>query len=174
MSTDLDNDLRSLPDQTLQLFLYGIGAWGLAMLLLYSIQATALAIPLLFVVFIWQALLTGWWGTDLMKRFDNNGLTEGEARAGVASVARILTSSSLLPAIVFLAEDPLAAASWTAATGTVIVAGVVWVVSSIAARIQNRFAHIAALALASLALPINATGAVSIAVTAGFFDKILL
>jgi hypothetical protein len=170
----LDNDLRSLPDRTLQLYLYGIGAWGLALLLLYVGQHTAWAIPLLYLVFVWQALLTGWWGADVMRRFDAGELTDREARAGVGSVGRIVAASALLPSIVFLVEDPLAAASWTAATGTIVVAGLAALVCSIVARVENRFAHIFGLAIASLALPINATGAVSLAAAAGFFDRILL
>ncbi len=168
------DDLRSLPDGTLQLYLGGIGAWGLALLLLYLFQVTALAIPLAYVVFVWQAVLTGWWGNDLLRRFDAGELSAGEARAGVASVARILAASSLLPAIVFLAEDPLASSSWTAAAGTVTVAGVVWLLILTLGRIQHRVAHVVLLALANLALPVNATGAVSIALTSGFFEQVML
>lgn len=174
--TDLErhDDLRSLPDGTLELFLYGIGAWGIVLLLLYIAELTALALPLAYVVFVWQALLTGWWGLGLSRRFDAGELGAGEARAGVASVARILAASSLLPAVVFLAEDPLSASSWTAAAGTFAVAGLVWVSIWFLARVENRLAHFLLLAMANLALPVNATGAVSIAVASGFFDRFLL
>lgn len=174
MTEERTDDLRSLPDTTLQLYLYGIGAWSVLMLVLYVLQATAFALPAAFLVFVWQALLTGWWGNGLQQRFDAGELGPGEARAGVLSVARIVGASSLLPAIVFLAEDPLAASSWTAAAGTFVVFIVVWVLSHLLARIEHRFAHVVVLVLANLALPVNATGAVSFAVTSGFFDAVLL
>lgn len=168
------DDLRSLPDTTLELFLYGIGVWGFALLLLYIGELTAFAIPLTYAVFVWQALLTGWWGLDLSRRFDAGELGAGEARAGVASVARILTASSVLPAVVFLVEDPLSASSWTAAVGTFAVAGVVWGLTWVLSRIEHRYAHVLLLALANLALPLNATGAVTVAMASGFFDRFLL
>ncbi|MCB9668317.1 MAG: hypothetical protein H6736_21815 [Alphaproteobacteria bacterium] len=169
-----DDDLRSLPDSTLQLYLGGIVAWGFVLVLLYLFERTAAAIPLTYAVFVWQALLTGWWGSGVMRAYDSGELSSGEARAGVQSVARIVTASALLPAVAFLIEDPLAASSWTAAAGTVAVAAVMWLLIATVGRIQHRVALVLLLALANLALPINATGAVSVGIASGFFDRLLL
>ncbi|MCB9678807.1 MAG: hypothetical protein H6737_27130 [Alphaproteobacteria bacterium] len=169
----MSTDVRSLPDSTLNLYLYGLGAWAVALLALLPLGRIELAIPLSYLVALWQAGLTIWWGPRMLGRYSAGEFTRAEADEGVRSVGKLLSASSLLPAIVFMARDPLQPSSWTATLSIVAVAAIGYFGSSLAVRLSNRWTHTLVLAAAALTLPINATGAVSFAAAYGLFDRFL-
>ncbi|MEZ4319579.1 MAG: hypothetical protein R3F61_18835 [Myxococcota bacterium] len=169
----MSTDIRSLPDTTLNLYLYGIGAWGVALVVLFVLGRIEMSLPLTYLVALWQIGLTVWWGAGMLRRYTAGELTRAEADEGVRSVARLLAASSLLPAIVFLARDPLEPSSWTATLSILAVSLAAYFGSSLAVNISNRLTHGLVLTAAALALPINATGAVSFAAAYGLFDRFM-
>jgi hypothetical protein len=166
----LVSEHRVLPVRTLNLFLYPLGAWGLALLGLYASGYAVYAIPLCYVVGLWQAGLTAWWGRGIWQRFDAEEISREEANAGVRSVGQLLAASALTPAIVFLTNDPLAPTAWSTTIGVLAVAGLAYLGVTALVRMRNRWAYTAALTLACLALPVNATGAVTVASMVGLYD----
>ena len=114
-------DHRALPDRTLNLYLYPIGAWAFGFGSLYFAGFGAWAIPLCYPLALWQTGLSAWWGRTLLARLDVGELTTAEAHAGVRSVAQILAWGALSPAIVFLTQDPLAPEAWSTTVGAVVV-----------------------------------------------------
>jgi hypothetical protein len=167
------SDVRSLPTATLNLYLYGIGAWGALLLVLLLMSRIEAALPLTYVVAIWQGALTLWWGPSMLKKFREGELTRGEADAGVRSVGRLLAASAMLPAIVFLARDPLEPNSWMATVSILAVSMAAYFGAGAVTKLSNPWTHTGILVVAWLALPINATGAVTFAAAFGLFDKLL-
>ena len=178
MDLHTSDDLRSLPDRILNLLLYAVAGWGVALLVCFLWHQTALAIPLTYVVFLWQAVVTAWWGVGMLRRYDRGEITLGEANAGVESVSHILLASSLLPAIVFVAEnpvpDPFPGPGLSAAASIAVLSGLAFGITTASLKLSNRWSHIGILALSSATLPINATGAFSVAAAYGLFDSLFL
>lgn len=164
------SDHRALPDRVLNLYLYPVGAWGVALLALFFTGFAAYALPLCYPLALWYVGLSVWWGRGLLKRIDAGELTHAEAHAGVRSAGQILAFASVSPAIVFLSADPLAATAWSTTVGVLVVAAVTWGGIGLLTRIGSRWSHGAAMALACLALPVNATGAVTVATMVGLYD----
>ena len=77
------NDLRSLPDRVLHLYLYSLGAWGIGLLLLFGAQKTVYGVTLCFPLALWLGLLTGWWGITTFQRGRDGDLERDEIRAGL-------------------------------------------------------------------------------------------
>jgi hypothetical protein len=167
------SDHRALPDRTLNLYLYPVGLWAAVLLVLFVTGYIAYAIPLCYVVALWQIGLSAIWGRGLLSRLKSGELTNAEAHAGVRSVGNILAASSLAPAIVFLANDPLAPAAWSTTIGTAIVAALATGAIALLTRIGSRWTHGAAIAIACLAMPLNATGAVTVAAMVGLYDVVV-
>lgn len=167
------SDVRALPQRVLDLYLYPLGAWGVGLAALYLADRAHLALLLLHALALWQTGLTVWWGRDLLRRYRTDQLTRAEADAGVRSVGHILAASALTPAIVFLATDPLSPHGLGASLGGAVVAGMAWVAVAVLVRLSNRWAHAVALGMACTALPLNATGAVTIATLAGWWSDLV-
>lgn len=162
-------DVRALPDATLNLYLYPVGAWVILFALLYFAGYAHFALPLCYPLAIWQALLSASWARSLIRRVDNGELTPEEAHEGVRSVGQLLAWSGLAPAIALLTEDPLSMEAWSAMLGAVAVSGLAWLGVVAVTRLPARWAHLAAVMLACLVLPLNATGAVTAATFIGIF-----
>ncbi len=167
------SDYRALPDRTLNLYLYPLGIWGIATVALWFSQYGQWAIPLCYPLALWQIVLSAAWGTNLLRRLDRGELTNAEAHSGIRSVANLLGGSALLPAIVFLANDPMSPEGWSTAVGAAVVAGLAVGAVSVLTRMSSRWTHAVALALACLALPVNATGAVTVATMLGLYDVVV-
>jgi hypothetical protein len=166
-------DHRAVPNLVLNLYLYPVGAWAIALALLYFSGHSALAIPLCYPLALWQIALSAWWGRSLLARLDSGALNLAEAHAGVRSIGQILAWSAVCPAMVFMTNDPLAPSAWSAALGAVGVSGLTYLGVMMLTRLASRWTHGAAIAMACLALPLNATGAVTIASMLGLFDRVL-
>jgi hypothetical protein len=166
-------DHRAVPNLVLNLYLYPVGAWAIVLALLYFTGRGPLAIPLCYPLALWQIALSVWWGRTLLARLDSGELTTAEAHAGVRSVGQILAWSALCPAMVFMTNDPLAPSAWSAALGAVGVSGLAYLGVMMLTRPASRWTHGVAIAIGCLALPLNATGAVTIASMLGLFDRVL-
>ena len=169
----MQNDHRALPDSVLNLYLYPVGAWVILFACLYFAGYGALAIPLCYPLALWQIALSIWWGRTLIKRLRLGELTNSEAHAGVRSVGQLLAWSALSPAIVFITNDPLAPSAWSTTLGAVAISlgsygGVLFL-----SRFASRWTHGLAVAIACFALPLNATGAVTVAAAVGLYDVII-
>jgi hypothetical protein len=156
------SDLRSLPDTILRLYLGAYGVWGVVLAFLFALDAPGLALTLTFPLALFLGLLTLFWARGLIRRHRSGELTRVEVDAAVRSVGHILAAGSLTPAIVFLAEAPLQPSTWATVASVGTLGAVSYGLVSLAARRQNLIGNTAALTLAWAALPLNATGAVSV------------
>ena len=166
-------DHRSVPDRVLDLYLYPIGGWGIAFALLFLWEYTEMAMQLLMPLAAWQTGLTIWWGVTTLRRYDRGELGFDEAVAGVRSVGRIVASSGLLPILVFLARDPFALGSLSTIVGVTVVSGVSWLGVHGLVRFNSRLAYTLALAFGCAALPISATGSVTVGVMLGWYRVVV-
>jgi hypothetical protein len=173
MFRPMATDHRALPDVVLNLYLYPVGAWVILFGCLFFANYAAYAIPLLYPLALWQIGLSIWWGSSLLRRLDSGDLTTAEAHAGVRSVGQLLAWSALSPAIVFLTNDPLAPAAWSTTLGAVLVSIGAYVGVIVLTRMASRWTHGVAIAIACFALPLNATGAVTMASMLGLFDVVV-
>jgi len=167
------SDRRSLPTPVLNLYLYALMVWGIALLSLFLTGYIAYGIPACYLLWVWQAGVTLYWGRFLIGEVNEGRLGRDEVDAGARSVGKILTSSALLPAILFLGQDPLDPRVISTCIGACLVSAIAWGFVSALGRFSNRYAHIAALTLACLALPINTSGAVTVATFVGVWDAVV-
>jgi hypothetical protein len=167
------SDERALPDRTLNLYLYPIAAWGLAAVALFVTGSFQWSLPLAYPLALWHIGLSIVWGFRLLRGLDRGEVTNPEAHEGVRSVGNILAGTSLLPAIVFLAIDPLSPNAWSLTFGAFAMAGLVVGVRVFLTRFASRWTHGVAIAVACFALPVNATGSVTVATVLGMYDTVL-
>lgn len=173
MDPDFVSDERALSDRMLNLFLYPIVGWGLAAVALFLTGEFQWSLPLAFPLAFWHIGLSFVWGMRLVRGLDRQELTNAEAHEGVRSVGNILAGASLLPAIVFLANDPLSPQSWSVTIGTFLVTAGVVGLRALLTRIASRWSHAVAIAVACLALPLNITGSVTVASMLGLYDTVV-
>jgi hypothetical protein len=169
----LVSDERALPDRTLNLYLYPIVAWGLASVGLFVTGWFQWTLPLAYPLALWHLGLSAVWGVRLLRMLDRNEVTNAEAHEGVRSVGNILAATALLPAIVFLANDPLSTDAWSVTLGAFCVAVAAIAVRAGLTRIASRWSHGAAIAVACFALPVNITGTVTVATMLGLYDTVV-
>ncbi len=165
-------DVRSIPDWLLNAYLYPIAAWGVGYGALYFMDRDAYAIPLLFPLALGQIGLTLYWAARTTRMLRAGELTAPEVHAGARSIGGIVSADAVLPAVVFLVNDPLQTNAQGTALGVLVVAAVAYGLVQVAHRLQLMTLQAAILAFACLALPINATGAVTVAEMVGWFDKV--
>ena len=165
-------DVRSVPDRLLDALLYPVAGWGVLYGVLYFLGRDAFAIPLLFPLALWQAALTIGWGLAMVRQVRRGALAPDEVHAGARSIGGIVASDALLPAVVFLVADPLSPTAHGTAIGIGVVSGLAYALVVLGGRIGNRYLDVAVLTVACLALPINTTGAVTMASMAGWFDQV--
>jgi hypothetical protein len=167
------NDHRALPDIVLNLYLYPVGAWVILFAGLYFAGYAFFAIPLCYPLALWQIGLSMGWGRWLLKRLRSGELTTAEAHAGVRSVGQLLAWSALTPAMVFLTNDPLAPTAWSTTLGAVAISAATYFGVLFLSRWASYWTHGVAIALACFALPLNATGAVTMATMVGLYDVVI-
>lgn len=167
------SDIRAIPQRVLDLYLYPIAGWGIALAVLHVWGHTRFALPLLYALACWQAILTAWWRRDLLRRLERGALTPAEVDAGIRSVGHMLVLSALTPALVFLAADPLSPEALGTSIGNAIVAAVAWGAITVGARVGSTTTYAIALVVACAALPVNATGAVTAATLAGWWSEVI-
>lgn len=167
------NDLRALPDKVLKAYLYALAAWAVALALLFPADQVPIALSLCYPLAIYLGVLTVWWWFRYTPPERGEPLKHGEVAAATRSIGRIMAASGLLPGSVFLVEDPLASSSWSALGGAAVLSLAGFLLADRVTRYANRVGLIAILATTWLVLPISATGSLSIAWFAGWFDKAL-
>ncbi|MBN2799137.1 MAG: hypothetical protein JXX28_08310 [Deltaproteobacteria bacterium] len=162
---------RALSNATQNLMLYPLGGWGVTLVGLYFAGNAVLGLALLFPLALWLGGVVLLWSLRTYRRHAEGSIADEPFRAGVVEAAQLLSVAALSPAIVFMATDPLEPSAWATAGGVVLLGlatyhGARWIT-----RIEHPAAYAAALLAAWLALPLNATGAVSIARGLGWFDQ---
>lgn len=167
------SDLRSLPDFVLKAYLFSLGGWGVALVVLWSVGAVGIALSLCFPLAVWLGVLTMWWWLRTLARVRRGELLDLELAAGVYSVGRILAGGGLIPGIVFVSYDPLSVPNWGTFGGVFAVSAVAAVLLSMGRRVEKRWLQPGLLVIAWLTLPINATGAVSAGAILGVFDAVI-
>lgn len=165
-------DVRSIPDWMLNAFLYPIAGWGVGYGILYFVERDAWAIPLLFPLALWQIGLTTFWAARTARMLRAGELTAPEVHAGIRSIGGITSADAVLPAVVFLVNDPLHPSAQGTALGVLVVAAFAYGLVQLGHRWQWMSLQAVILGFACLALPINATGAVTVAEMVGWFDKV--
>ena len=176
MAKSFDNsvsDVRAVTDGMLNLYLYPIGAWGVGLLVLFATGHSALALSLCFPLSIYLGILTLIWAGGVLRRLSRGELKVVEANAGIHSIGGIMAVTAAGPAIVFLAEDPLAETTWYTAGSIALVTAVAWLSVKALVRIPGRTTKVMALLIAWVALPVNATGTTFVGFVWGWFDGIL-
>lgn len=165
---------RTMSQADQNLYLYPLGAWGVGLLALYFTGRAALALTLCFPLALWTGGVTLYWGVRTARQLARGEIRRPDVRAGAVSIGHLLSVSAMLPALVFLATDPLEPSAWMTAGGVMIVSLMAYGATSLMARWSNRYTYSALLTLAWLALPANATGSMSVATWLGWFDALRL
>jgi len=163
------SDIHTVSDRMLNLLLYPVAGWGVGLIGLYVLDQTAWALQLLYPLALWQGAIAAWWGRDLLRRLDREEVTYPQANAGVRSVGRILVATALCPILVFFAHDAFAPGTWSTGFGVLMVSAVSWVAVNGLVRVPGKWSHGAALVVAVLALPVSATGSVTVASMLGWY-----
>jgi len=167
------SDIHTVSDRMLNALLYPLAGWGLSVAGLFMMGQVQWALQLLYPLAMWQTGLTAWWGTGLLRRLRADEVTNPQANAGVPSVGRILAASALCPVVVFFCRDPFDTANWSLSFGVLLVAAVAWVAVNGLVRVPGKWSHGAALLVACAALPVSATGSVTVASLSGWYHTVV-
>lgn len=165
-------DINSVPDGVLNAYLWPLGAWGIALLFLYASGNTVVSLTLCYPLALWFAGLTFWWVLRTERRYRGGLLEASEVKAGVRSVCRILAAASVTPGLVFLAMDPLSTSTWGTCGSVAIVTAIAWTLANTMPRLGRRATYLLAIAFAWSSLPLNATGAITLAMWLGWFEGV--
>lgn len=167
------SDIHTVSDRMLNLLLYPVAGWGVSLLGLWALDLSAWALQLLYPLALWQAGVTAVWGRALLARLREGEVDNPQANAGVRSVGRILVATALCPIVVFFCRDPLAPGAWSSSVGVAAVAALFWVLVNGLVRVPGKWSHGAALIAAALALPMSATGSVTVASMHGWYMTVV-
>ncbi|MCO4747006.1 MAG: hypothetical protein KC912_19570 [Proteobacteria bacterium] len=164
--------LRSLPDAVHRAYLMPISAFAIALMVLWAVSLTPVALTLLYALFLYNAALTVWWSQGLFRRQDAEELRASEVTSGVLSVVRLLGWSSVLPGVLFAATDPLSTEVWKTSGSIAIVTTLALVLAPWLAKRGHRVTYVASLLIALVALPLNTSGALSMAFWLGWVETL--
>lgn len=156
-----------MSDLTHNLLLLPIAGWALGLVALYFTDQTALALFLCYPVALWNVAVTVSWGIRALGRWKRGEVSTQRTDDAVQDVINILTVSAATPAIVFIAEDPLARSAWSTCVGVLVVCIVLKYSGRLLLRTPTSVARIVALAIATAGLPLNASGAVTVGMLTG-------
>jgi len=171
--------------RVLNFYTYPVGVWAIGLFFLYGAELVGLettsgvpiemefGIALCYPLALWNAVLSLWWAVSSQRKLSLGKVSQFEVNAGVRLIGHLLTSISGSPAIIFLAADPLHQAAWATCASVAIMGGLAFVAVSALTRIPGKITDTLALTVACAALPINATGAVSLGWWLGLFDPLL-
>lgn len=164
--------LRSVPDRVHRAYLLPISGFALAMMVLWAVSMTPIALSLLYLLSVYNVALTGWWSRNMYERHGSGELRDEEVVSGVLVVVRLLGWSSALPVVLFAATDPLSPEVWKTAGSIGILTTLALTIGPWLAKKGNRPAGTAALGLAVAALPLNTSGALSMAFWLGWVETL--
>ena len=165
-------DINVLSTRMLSLLLYPIVGWAGLVLVFYMFGHIGWGIVACFPLALWLGGLGTWWAVTTRARLGDGEVTESEVSAGVRTIGHIFAGASSTPAMVFLANDPFASTAWSTAVGVGVVSMAAYLLTTLATRQLRGHTLALALALSWLALPVNATGAVTVASMLGWYDTV--
>ena len=166
------SDLSVVSERFLQLLLYPVVGWAAVLLVFYGLGHLGWGLVLCFPLAAWLGALVLWWAFDTRRRFRSGEVERAELAAGVRTVGHVLAGAAATPALVFLADDPLAPSAWSTTVGVGIVAGVAYGAVSALVRWPRQLTLGLALLVAWASLPVNAMGAVTVATMLGWYDHV--
>jgi hypothetical protein len=181
----LHQTARAVPAKVVDYYTWPIMLWAAGLLFLFGADMAELHFPsggkigielglwLCYPLAIWNGAVSAWWAWRATQRRAAGEITAEEGTAGVKYIGHLLAQTAAAPAIIFLASEPLLASSWATCASIAITSGAAYGGVSALVRLPSRTARAMALVLGCLALPINATGAVSLAWWMGLFDPIV-
>jgi hypothetical protein len=149
-----------------------ISGFAIALMGLWALSLTPVALTLLYLLALYNIGLTMWWASGMYARLDAGDLNQTEVTSGLLSVVRILGWSSTLPGVLFAATDPLSTEVWTTSASIAIVTTGTLTIGPWLANRGTRPTGLASLALALAALPLNISGALSMAFWLGWVDAL--
>ncbi|TNE84099.1 MAG: hypothetical protein EP330_30755 [Deltaproteobacteria bacterium] len=164
--------IRSLPDRTHRAYLMPISGFALAMMVLWAVSLTPVALSLLYLLSVYNIGLTLWWSRDMYRRRREGEIEEDEVTAGLIAVIRLLGWSSVLPVVLFAATDPLSTEVWKTAASIGILTTIALTAGPWLARRGHRATSTAGLVVALAALPLNTSGALSMAFWLGWVEAL--
>lgn len=156
-------ELRAVSDTYFHGYMWPLAAWTIGVVVLFVAGWVPFALWLCYPLAAWYGVLTAVWWIRMQGRRASDDLTPDDGFAGARNIGRFLAAASLIPALVFLAIDPLSRTTLSTCAGVAAVAGIAWLVANFLPKLRRRPATVAALLVAWLALPLNATGAVTLA-----------
>ena len=168
----MNSDSIVVSDRLVGLMLYPILGWSALLLVFYVFGQIGWGLIACFPLALWLGGLTTWWGVRARARWRAGELKRHDVAAGIRTVGHILAGASSTPALVFLSNDPFAASAWSTSAGVGVVSALAYGCVSAVARWPRRGAMALALAAAWFALPLNATGAVTVASMLGWYDTV--
>lgn len=171
MSRSSASDVRALSNAMLNAYLYPVAGWGVALAGLYVMGQYPYAIPLCSAVSIWHGIITVAWYIRTRRKVDQGELEWDELRSATGSIGQLLALNALVPAIVFMAHDPLAPESWGLVIGVVTVALLAMAATALFSRNSSSLAQPALLFSGWIALPLNTAGAITASDLLGLFDS---
>jgi hypothetical protein len=161
--------IRSLPDRTHRAYLLPISAFAIALMGLWAAGLTPVALTLLYLLATYHGVLSVSWSRDMFARHRAGELRDEEVTAGLRAGIRRVGWTSLLPAILFAATDPLSQEVWKTTGSIAILTTLALMVGPWLAK-RGRTPGVAGLLLAHLALPLNTSGALSMAFWLGWVE----
>lgn len=161
--------IRSLPDRTHRAYLLPISAFAIALMGLWAAGMTPIALSLLYLLSAYHLGLSVWWARGMFARHRAGELRDDEVTAGLLEVVRMVGWTSVLPAILFAATDPLSADVWKATGSIAILSTLTLTVAPWLAK-RSRPMGLAGLAMSHAALPLNTSGALSMAFWLGWVE----
>ncbi len=160
---------RAVSDRVFNGYLWPLAAWAIGQLFLYAGGQTPFGLWLLFPLAAWYGVLSFGWGLSTHRRVRAQELNHTDVRDGVGSIGRFMAAASLSPALVFMVMDPLSPSTWGTCAGVGVVAGIAWGAANTLPALERRSTHWIAVFVAWGALPLNASGALSLASWLGWF-----
>ena len=176
---------RVVPPRVDALFTYPVGAWAVGLLFMFAAEwaelktpagvpvGAEMAIALCYPLALWELSVAGWWSARMWRSVNEGDVTPHEVAAGVRWIGHFQALLAASPAIVFLAAEPLEPASWATCASVGITSAIAYGAVSALTRLPTRTLNFGVLFLSVFALPINATGAVSLGMYMGLFDPVM-
>ncbi len=155
-----------------RLFVWPVAAWGVGLLFLWATGNMEYGISLCYPLAMWWIGVSIWFSRKNKDAIEAGTLRREDADEGVEWIGHTLVFTAGAPAIIFLADNPLHRAAYMTTAGVVITCAICYFAVSFLSKRSMTGAHTTALVIASLAMPINATGALSLGWYLGVFDTV--
>ncbi len=153
---------ESISDVVSNLYVMPVAAWALGLLFMFALGDTGYAIGWCYPLALWWIGVSIWWLRKSHDDIASGKRTRDDVAEGVEWIGHTLAGVSGAPAIIFLAAAPLQKAAWATTGSCIIVCVLTYGAVSALSRQKWTGAHTVALVIACLAMPLNASTAISL------------